>query len=340
MTRVTVAAFTPGLVVPSARYRVRQHVPALATLGVDVTEYYTGASAYPPPSRWARPGWLAANMAVRLTQVIGARHHDVTWLQREFVSTLVTLEGLTPAPRVLDVDDAVFTHARGGFARKLAQLCQVGVCGNAFLADWFGQYIPRIHIVPTAVDTDALAARQAGPDGPGRIGWVGTVAGFGYLERLAPAIARVLDLHPGAEFVVCSSEPFRTPALDGRRVRFVPWSPDGEPGLIRSFTVGIMPLIDGPLERGKCSYKMLTFMSCGVPVVVSPVGMNVDVLSQGEVGYAARSDEEWVATLDLLLRDRDLADRLGRDGRRVAETHYSNHAIAPRLAAILREAAA
>jgi glycosyltransferase involved in cell wall biosynthesis len=45
--------------------------------------------------------------------------------------------------------------------------------------------------------------------------------------------------------------------------------------------IGIMPLEDTAWARGKCSFKMLQYMSCGIPVVVSPVGMNLEILKMG-----------------------------------------------------------
>ena len=38
---------------------------------------------------------------------------DLTLLQREMLSTFVTLERLTKRPRVLDVDDAIWSYADG-----------------------------------------------------------------------------------------------------------------------------------------------------------------------------------------------------------------------------------
>jgi len=36
---IKVAAFTSGAVVPSARFRIRQYIPVLRALGVEVCEY-------------------------------------------------------------------------------------------------------------------------------------------------------------------------------------------------------------------------------------------------------------------------------------------------------------
>jgi len=44
--------------------------------------------------------------------------------------------------------------------------------------------------------------------------------------------------------------------------------------------------------RGKCSFKMLQYMACGIPVVVSPVGMNENVLAMGEIGMGATTIDD------------------------------------------------
>ena len=64
-------------------------------------------------------------------------------------------------------------------------------------------------------------------------------------------------------------------------VKFVKWCPENEVSAIQDIDIGLMPLKDSEFQRGKCSYKMLTYMSCERPVVVSPVGMNADVLKMG-----------------------------------------------------------
>jgi glycosyltransferase involved in cell wall biosynthesis len=114
---------------------------------------------------------------------------------------------------------------------------------------------------------------------------------------------------------------------------------EAEADFLASVTVGLMPLADGPWERGKCSFKMLQYMAAGRPCVVSPVGMNNELLAEAEIGRAAATLDEWSEALSSLLAERDAAERMGQDGRLLAAERYSVTALAPQLAALLRRLA-
>src|SRR5207247_2593021 len=151
---ISVAAFTSGRANPSARFRVRQLVPALRGLGVQVREWPATFTVFPPRARALWPAWGAATLADRLPGIVWSYRSDVTLLQREMLSTFATLEPLTKRPRALDVDDAIFLYWGGRFARRLARSCDSVICGNAYLAERFRRWNDRVEVVATAVDTD------------------------------------------------------------------------------------------------------------------------------------------------------------------------------------------
>lgn len=335
-----VAAFSGGMDVPGARFRIRQYVAPLHACGIDLVEYPSRAGQYPPAERGRRPAWLAHNLASRLADVRRARGADVTYFQRELLATTVSLERLTSRPRVLDVDDSIWLYGGERFARRLAGLCDVVACGNAFLAEWFARAHSRVELLPTAIDTTRyVPAAEPPPENAPVLGWSGSASTLPYLHAIARPLGEVLRRHPRARLrVLCD----RAPSLAslGAQVEFVRWSPEGELRALQGMSVGLMPLDDSVASRGKCSLKMLLYMACGVPAVVSPVGANRDVLACGDVALAAASDDAWVDALELLLADPSRARVLGTRGRSAVEASYSVHTIAPRLAAILRQAAA
>jgi glycosyltransferase involved in cell wall biosynthesis len=119
----------------------------------------------------------------------------------------------------------------------------------------------------------------------------------------------------------------------------LPWSEASEVEAIQFFDVGIMPLPDAPFERGKCGYKLIQYMACGLPVVASPVGVNTRIVEEGRNGYLASNTEDWRKTLVELSKDAALRSRLGQAGRQKAAEEYSLQVAAPKLLSILKDAA-
>jgi glycosyltransferase involved in cell wall biosynthesis len=321
-------------VVPSARFRARQYIGPLASFGIDMQEQWSRLGAYPPLNRGLRPAWLVGTLAQRLPQLVGSWRADVVLLQRELVSTLPTIEALTPRPRIVDVDDALHLHRSGRAARYLASLADIVVVGNAWLAEVWRPWNPAVEILPTGVDTERYTASPL-PEAL-TIGWIGLSANLHYLAAIAPALSRVLSRFPGTKIAVCCD---RRPNIPGLPLTYVPWSPAIEVPFLSSIAVGIMPLTDGPWERGKCSFKMLQYMAAGRPCIVSPVGMNNEILQQAEVGRAARTIDDWIEGISSLLSDRSAAEQMGAAGRDLAVARYSVRVLAPRFAEVLRRLA-
>ena len=295
---------------------------------------------YPPRAKWQRPAWLAATVADRVPDVLATHRYDVTLLQREFASTLQTLEGLTHRPRVFDVDDALWLLPRGGFASRIAGACDRVICGNAYLAEYFRRFNDDIVVLPTAVDTARFTPRssEAAPgdvEAPVVIGWSGSSGGFHYLDAIDAALARVVRERPGVRLRLLADRPREFAGVPADRVEFIRWSAEAEVDAIRGMDIGLMPLEDSEWERGKCSYKMLLYLACGVPAVVSPVGMNLEVLAGAEIGRGARTTDEWTAALLELVDDAAARARLGAAGRALVEERYSWNTVAPALARTL-----
>ena len=124
--------------------------------------------------------------------------------------------------------------------------------------------------------------------------------------------------------------------MDGVETEQPPWSLDTEVQLFNTCDIGVYPLRDDEWSRGKCGFKAIEFMACGVPVVAAAVGVNREIVQDGENGFLASSEDEWIDKLGRLLASRELRRRFGENGRRTVEARYSLHVHAPALAATLR----
>jgi glycosyltransferase involved in cell wall biosynthesis len=332
---LNVTAYTVGTTAPSAQYRIRQHIAHLVAFDVCVKEHCLRWGVRRPTRFGLTPLWMAANIAARLATIPTGNRADLTLVERKMLPAFFPLEQLTVEPRVLDVDDAIWLERGGRRVPALAKIYTSIICGNQYLASWFSQWNNNVHIVPTAVDTECLRPGSAGEATGIQIGWTGTRDNLRYLYQIEPALRVILDRFPSARLlIVCDVAP-RFDRLGADRVRFVRWSPQNERLALASMTVGLMPLEDSDWARGKCSFKMLCYMAVGIPVVVSPVGMNAEVLRLGDIGYGAVSCEEWVDTLDHVLRDSELRYRMGSAGRRIAVEKFSVSSVAPQIAKVL-----
>ncbi|HUR24802.1 MAG TPA: glycosyltransferase family 4 protein [Candidatus Thermoplasmatota archaeon] len=337
---LAVTAITQGRDAPSTRFRVSALVEPLARNGVTVRELHPTVSSYPPRSHIVRPAWGLAALASRLPAVAASRKADVVLLQREMVSTFATLERFTGRPRVLDVDDAVFLFRNGKAAAAIAGRCDLVLCGNAYLQDWFRQHCGWTEILPTAVDPRRYCppAIHPGPAAP-VIGWTGSSSGFPFLSSIEPSLARVLSLRPAARLRVVADQAPDLPLIPRERLDFVRWSPAAEIPAIQGMSVGLMPLPDTPWTRGKCGLKMLLYLSCGVPAVASPVGMNRDVIAAGPGALGATSEDEWVDAILGLLDAPEQARAAGLEGRRRVAQKYGVDRVAADAARFLRQVA-
>src|SRR5262249_54113335 len=206
---------------------------------------------------------------------------------------------------------------------------------NEYLAAYARTYNPAVVTIPTCVDTTRFVPRVAGATSHAPVvGWIGSPTTTPYLAGLSGVLRAVSAQHPFVLRVSGASDELR---LDGVDVRNEPWTLAREVELFSTCDIGVYPLRDDEWSRGKCGFKAIQFMACGVPVVASAVGVNKDIIVDGVNGFLASTPQEWVEKLGRLLVDPELRARFGAAGRKTVEERYSLRVQAPRLLAALRE---
>ena len=329
MTR-SLAILTQGDSVASTRFRILQHLPVITRHDFNPVVLHAKYSAYPPPPGNSRTKWFVHALYDSYNRTLKTNVSDICILQRELISTLYTFESLIKIPILLDVDDAIFLGSRFHAAKKIAKRASVTICGNSFLADYFSQY-SDVEIIPTAVDDNHFVPCITDQNQQMIIGWSGASSGFKYLYSIEVALNAILEKNPDVILMIIADIPPNFSLINFKRLIFKKWSFETEVSDLQQFTIGIMPLTDGLYERGKCSFKMLTYMAIGIPVVVSTVGMNIEVLAMGDCGYGAKTHDEWVDALQSLIRDESSARENGRVGRTIIENNYSTKIIGEKL---------
>jgi glycosyltransferase involved in cell wall biosynthesis len=205
------------------------------------------------------------------------------------------------------------------------------VAGNRFLAQ--EAHAKPCSVFPTAVDLRIFRISDRPTSAKECVlGWIGTAENLPQWERLIPAFRQVCAKYPGVRFKIVSN---REPEPCGLPVEFERFSIDRESECLQEFDVGLMPLEDTSWNRGKCSLKALQCMALEKPVVISPVGMNKEVVKPQVSGLFATTEDEWVRELGRLVDSPDLRGRMGRAARKTVEASYSLEDIGPKMVQLL-----
>lgn len=337
----------------SSRLRMLQFVPALQSEGFDVdvapllddgyvSDLYAGSVS----------GWKVARAYLRRMRLLWKfKKYDVVWVEKELFPWLPAwFEARwfsNNVAVVADYDDALFHRydqhriglVRWLLGRKIDSVMRradVVTAGNNYLAARANDAGARhVEWLPTVVDLD----RYTTPKPKVKkdvvvIGWIGSPATAHYLLQLTPVLVELAK----NQAIRCVAIGARSDQVKGTPFEALPWSENEEVAELSGLDVGIMPLLDEPWERGKCGYKLIQYMACGLPVVASPVGVNVDIVRQGETGELASSIADWASSLARLVGDADLRQQMGAAGRRRVEETFSLQVQFARLAGILRDA--
>ena len=339
-----------GPLAASTRYRMTQYVPGLAELGIDLRLTSLLSDEY-LRRRFNGGGLPLAAMAhdgaERLKQLHRFGDFDLAMLYCELFPFMPGwLErGLIRKPYIYDMDDAFYLRYRLGrkriarsvlgdkFDSVMAGAAAV-TAGNSVLAQYALKHNPAVRQVPTVVDTTRYVPKAGRQNPVFTVGWIGSPSTASYLPELVAPLAALGDEAP-LNFVVIGG---KAPAIPNVNVIEVEWQEQTEVDLINTFDVGVMPLPDDDWARGKCAFKLIQYMACAVPVVASPVGANVDVVTP-ECGLMASATDEWVQALKAIRDDAGLRQRMGEAGRQRVVEHYSLHTALPKLAEVIYMAA-
>jgi glycosyltransferase involved in cell wall biosynthesis len=230
---------------------------------------------------------------------------------------------------ILEFDDAIY-HTRF-HQKKISNLLRISngaIVGNGTLAEYARNYSNNVMVIPTVVDTVKFRfMSHKEPHAAIRIIWIGLSYNFHYLSMLSRVLLDLQRDYP-LQVRVVSSHP---PSLPGVNVEFRPWNLEEEVDMLQTSDIGVMPLHDDIWTRGKCGLKLLQYMAAGLPAVASPIGVNNEIIADGENGFLAASPDEWYAKLDCLCRNPKLRLKVGRAAVRTVEERYSLQVWAPRL---------
>lgn len=272
------------------------------------------------------------------------KRYDYIFVHREIFPTgpSILISWLVKKnPKVIyDFDDAIWlpnyaaSNKRFAFLKnytQVEQLCtkayKISV-GNHYLANYAQQFNANTVIIPTTIDTQNWHTGSIDYTTKTLVfGWTGTHSTMKYLPELLPILDELQQRYSFKLLIISDKHP----DFEREYVQYLPWSKASEIKDLKQMHIGLMPLHDDQWSRGKCGFKALQYMSMGMPAIVSPVGVNAEIVDHGINGFVALNDDEWKNALEHFLLHPTALKNMGVNAKAKIESHYSVNALTPKF---------
>ncbi|MCB2017004.1 MAG: glycosyltransferase family 4 protein [Hydrogenophaga sp.] len=326
----------------SSRYRVHQYLPALEALGVRCTvQTFMDEAMYRlsfSPGGTARKAGMTLQATLRRLRALTRwREYDLIYLQRElfpfgppWAEQWLRRRG---AAMLFDYDDALFIKKPSRYnpiatllrspskTLDIFRLVDCVVAGNDWLRDRAIAEGGRAVTLEVAEDTQRI--RMHAPHSNGRpvtVGWLGSKSTVKYLRLIEPVLQELARAHPGLRFEIVGGGEFEMAGVPWVHTE---WSLQAELEALQRFDIGLMPLPQEDWANGKSGGKARTYMAAGVVPVCQDIGYNRQLIRDGDTGCLCTTAQDWRDTLERLMADAPLRQRIAEAARADVERRFS-----------------
>jgi glycosyltransferase involved in cell wall biosynthesis len=330
---------------PTQRFRFEQYINYLNDNGFNCKHFYIieakDDKVFYSNGNFLKKAILVLKFYFKLLKLtFKEKNVDLCFVQREaFVLGTTYFERFFAkrAKMIFDFDDSIWlqnvSEANKKFVflknpnktKELIKISNLVFAGNQYLADFAKNINPHVIIVPTTIETNLYKPTIKSETNKVVIGWSGSVTTIQHFNYAVSALkkikARYNDL---IDIRVVGDGNYVNEELG---VKGLPWKKESELDDLGVIDIGIMPLPDDEWSKGKCGLKGLQYMALGIATIMSPVGVNTEIIQDGENGFLAKNEEEWIEKLSLLIENKALRKTIGDQGRKTVVEKYSVDAV-------------
>jgi glycosyltransferase involved in cell wall biosynthesis len=325
---------------PSQRFRVELFLPFLEQAGIDYRilpflDDHTYYVLYSNSSLLKKIGGVLKGFLKRLLALFRIQQYDYIFIHREasplgppffeFFAAKVFQKKI-----IYDFDDAIWmSDSENKILNwvkaywKIQLICKWAykvVGGNDFLCSYAGKFNRNVVLIPTCVDTENVHNRVKDQGGqPITIGWTGSHSTLRYLDPVVPILKSLSEKFGVRTVIICN----KPPEFSFKGLQYIPWKEATEINDLLQMHIGIMPLQNDMWSEGKCGFKLIQYLSLGIPAVATPVGVNKQIIDQGVNGYLCTETADWQNALACLLTDPLQRKEMGIKGREKIVQSYS-----------------
>ena len=332
----------PRSVAPSQRFRVElyEHVLVEAGMKYEIVSFLdadTWHILFKQGHYWEKATGIFKGFLRRIKHLWKARKYHTIFIHREgtpmgppIVEWI--LANVMGKKIIYDFDDAIWipnitaSNKLAGMLKshwKVRYICKWAntvTGGNKYLCDYAASYNKNVLLLPTSVDIKRYH-NKIKEHGAGKpvVGWTGSHSTLFYLEEIVPVIRELQERYEFTFLVIADKKP----EIDLTDWEFVKWSESSEIEDLLRIDIGIMPLKKDAWSEGKCGFKLIQYLSCGIPAVADPIGVNSQIIQHGVNGYVCETTMEWEERLGELINKPELRQQMGAKGREHIVNNYS-----------------
>jgi glycosyltransferase involved in cell wall biosynthesis len=328
---------------PSQRYRYEQYLGLLRSQGFEFTFSpiirENDDKVFYSKGKILQKGLITfKSLLIRLKDWMRYDNFDIIFIQREALfigSTFFERKAYKSKARVIfDFDDSIWLMDTSPGNKKWEWLknpnktktnianAHLVIAGNKYLLDYALKINKNSILIPTTVDCAYhLPMPEKRNSGKIIIGWSGSISTIKHFEDIVPVLKKLKEKYKEKiGFKVIGDPDYVNATLD---IKGIAWQLQNEVEDLNAFDIGIMPLPNDEWAQGKCGLKGLTYMACGIPTVMSAVGVNSEIIEHGVNGFLVKTETDWINYLSQLIESGNLRTKLGEAGRKTVEAKYS-----------------
>lgn len=328
---------------PGQRFRIEQYLPFLREKGYEIKYSYIVSEKddkiFYSKGKYVYKLWIILkSFFKRFRDVFLAFKYDIIFIYREanFLGTTFfeKLFKLSGAKIIFDFDDAIWINdvsdgnqnlkwlKRPSKTADIIQLSDLVFAGNNYLAEYARNYNQNIKVVPTTIDTSYHNGIIKDYEKESIcIGWTGSLTTIKHFETAIPFLKEIKKAFgEKVYFKIIVDIDYEVPELELKSTK---WKIENEISDLAEIDIGIMPLPNDEWSKGKCGFKGLQYMSLGIPTIMSPVGVNTEIITDGKNGFLAETPDEWIEKLSQLILSSELRKELGTSGKQTIQDRYS-----------------
>jgi glycosyltransferase involved in cell wall biosynthesis len=177
-----------------------------------------------------------------------------------------------------------------------------------------------------------VAAKRQNNSGPVVIGWTGTFTSKRFLDMLRTVLLKLKERRD-FKLLVIGNFDYDFPEINCEVVR---WKKETEIEDLQRIDIGVYPLPQEDWVLGKSGLKVIQYMAMSLPTVSTNYGTAQEIISHGDNGFLANTEDEWVEQLVQLIDNQELRQKLGTAARQTVEERYSTEVVKQQYLQVLK----